>query len=60
MASIDQNSPTWQAVKAWAADQRQGEIERLIGGANPENDERIRGRIQVLGDLIALPDDPTV
>jgi len=60
MHHIDQNSGTWQAIREWAEDQRQGEIERLIGGANPSNDDRIRGRIQVLGDLLALPDDPSV
>jgi hypothetical protein len=59
MQRIDRNSGTWQVIKAWAEDQRQGEIERLIGGATPEQDERIRGRIQALGNLLDLPDDPT-
>ena len=55
---IDQNSATWSVVRNWAEDQRQGYIEQLIGGANPDMDERIRGRIQVLDALLALPNDP--
>lgn len=55
---IDQNSGTWQAVAEWAQDQREGAVERLIGGANPEHDERIRGKIQMLDELLSLPDFP--
>ena len=53
---IDPNTQTWEAVKAWAEDQRDGAIERLIGGAYPEQDERIRGRIQALSELLDLPE----
>jgi hypothetical protein len=55
MHQIDPNSHTWQAVVDWAEDQRQGAIERLIGGANPDQDERIRGKIQALNELLDLP-----
>lgn len=58
MHRIDRNSPTWQAVADWARDQREGAIERLIGGANTEQDERIRGKIQALNELLDLPDSP--
>jgi len=54
MHHIDRNSPTWQAVVDWATDQREGAIERLIGGANTEQDERIRGKIQALSELLDL------
>ena len=53
---IDRNSHTWQAVTEWAQDQREGAIERLIGGANTEHDERIRGKIQALSELLDLPE----
>ena len=58
MHRIDRNSPTWRAVADWAADQREGAIERLIGGASPEKDERIRGKMQALSELLDLPDSP--
>jgi len=58
MQQIDRNSHTWQAIAAWAEDQRQGAIERLIGGADPSQDERIRGRIQALESLLDLPNSP--
>lgn len=58
MERIDRQSPIWRAVQAWAEDQRLGAIERLIGGAFPEQDERLRGRIQALNELLDLPDSP--
>ena len=56
MHRIDRNSATWQAVLDWAKNRRDGEVERLIGGAHPEQDERIRGRIQAIDELLSLPD----
>ncbi|MEX0385867.1 hypothetical protein [Spiribacter onubensis] len=55
---IDPNTQTWEAVREWAIDQREGAVERLIGGAYPDKDERIRGRIQALDELLDLPNKP--
>jgi hypothetical protein len=54
MHHIDRTSSTWQAVLEWAQNKRDGEVERLIGGAYPEQDERIRGRIQAIDELLDL------
>lgn len=58
MERIDPNSVSWRLVQAWAEDQRAGAIERLIGGAFPDQDERLRGRIQILNELLDLPESP--
>lgn len=49
---------TWQRIAAWAQAQRDEAIARLVGGARPELDERLRGRIQMLDELMDLPDHP--
>lgn len=49
---------TWQIIRRWAEAQRDEAIARLVGGARPELDERLRGRIQMLDELMDLPDHP--
>ena len=56
--AIDPNSMTWRAVIQWATEQREEAVARLIGGAHPELDERLRGRIQMLDELIDLTEHP--
>lgn len=56
MASIDRNSDTWRQVAEWAAQQRQEAVEQLVAGG--ARDERLRGRIEQIDDLLSLASEP--
>lgn len=57
MAEIDRHSETWQAVIAWAERRRDMATRELVrGSASPGGDDRWRGEIRALDDLILLAD----
>lgn len=57
--AIDRNSDTWKAIERWAAERRALAVAGLITGSQPMQDERNRGEIRALDDLLALAsDDP--
>lgn len=49
---IDEHSTTWRAVQEWAA----GQINRRIEDLIDRDDDRARGAILVLKDLLDLPE----
>jgi len=52
---IDKHSETWQAIEAWAIERRALATADLIqGGSTPGHDDKRRGEIRALGDLLAL------
>jgi len=53
---IDKHSPTWRAVEAFCAQERQDSIDYLIAD---RYSERQRGVIAVLDKLLALASDET-
>lgn len=58
MAEIDRHSETWAAVTRWAEQRRDAATRGLIGGsATPGGDDRYRGEIRALDDLLALAED---
>tara|TARA_R100001039_G_scaffold33278_1_gene26699 strand:- start:980 stop:1183 length:204 start_codon:yes stop_codon:yes gene_type:complete len=55
MDNLDRHSGTWQSVTKWLQDRRQQCVESLINGS--PNDDKLRGEIRVIDDLIANADD---
>ena len=55
MDNLDRHSGTWQAVTQWLQDRREQCVESLINGS--PNDDKLRGEIRVIDDLIANADD---
>lgn len=53
MAEIDKHSETWQAVTEWARHRREEAVSSLIQGSMA--DDKLRGDIRTLDDLLALP-----
>ncbi|MBH8578788.1 hypothetical protein [Bisbaumannia pacifica] len=59
MAEIDAHSETWRAVADWARERRQAAADDLIrGGTTPGHDDKLRGEIRALDDLLSLVDTP--
>lgn len=57
MADIDQHSKTWRAVTEWAQKRRETAVSSLIAGST--GDDKLRGEIRAIDDLLALTDsDP--
>ena len=54
---IDRNSSTWKTIERWAQERRALAVQGLITGSQPMADERNRGDIRTLDDLLALADD---
>ena len=55
MTAIDPGSPTWIAVKKWAAERIEDARNQLEHGASPGGfDDRARGGIAALRELLAL------
>lgn len=54
---IDRHTETWQAVEAWAKQRRAVAIADLIqGGSSPGHDDKMRGEIRAMDDLLDLAD----
>jgi len=51
---INRNSRTWINFKKWLIAERAKVVEDLVS----RNDDRYRGRIELIDDIIALPDSP--
>lgn len=51
---IDRHSATWRAVKAFCQDHKDSAVRDLIEGG--DHDERLRGRIELIEELLKLPD----
>ncbi|MCD6006902.1 hypothetical protein [Halomonas sp. IOP_31] len=60
MASIDTHSDTWRQIQQWAAEEREELVYQLIAGS--ANDDRLRGRIDQIDNLLRLgaKPDPTI
>lgn len=54
-SSVNVNSDTWRQVSEWANEQRQQAVNRLIAGS--PQDERLRGRIEQIDELLALGEE---
>ncbi len=58
MAEIDKHSATWKAVEAWATERRALATAELIqGGTQPGSDDKRRGEIRAMDDLLELAGD---
>ncbi len=54
---IDKHTETWQAVEAWANERRAVATADLIqGGITPGHDDKLRGEIRAIDDLLSLAD----
>lgn len=53
---IEEYSPTWNALRAWASDQLDAAQEALAWvGCEPRQADQLRGRIDLLKEMLALP-----
>lgn len=56
---IDTHTETWQAVEEWARQRRALATADLIqGGSTPGHDDKLRGEIRAIDDLLGLADAP--
>ncbi|TDX29105.1 hypothetical protein DFO67_108149 [Modicisalibacter xianhensis] len=59
MAEIEKHSATWKTVTEWARERRATATDALIqGSATPGHDDKLRGEIRALDDLLALTEEP--
>ncbi|MCG7598401.1 hypothetical protein MHM84_01215 [Halomonas sp. McH1-25] len=59
MAEIEKHSLTWKTVTEWAEKRRGEATASLIqGGTAPGHDDKLRGEIRAIDDLLALADEP--
>jgi len=50
--AIDRHSDTWQATEQWLQERREDRVISLIHGS--PNDDKLRGEIRVIDDLLAF------